>query len=197
MANHLDGRKIGNRRETCHVCTSRKGIPLKRLTGWIVLLALAGPCFGAKYAVVFRLASPPLPVAAGQHFSLCAANVGRVNADLTLQFINVRTGAIVASRDVTLPPLGSAGKAPAMPPDPCLDTTSDAVGASAAASANPPLLVALVVIKHGLFSRASAATASVQVTAVDATGGHHLIASIPLNLATLINGRNTPIERVQ
>ena len=61
--------------------------------------------------------------------------------------------------------------------------------------ADAPMLVALVVIKRGLFSGASAATASVQVTAADAKAGYRILASIPLYLATLINGRNTPIER--
>ncbi len=32
--------------------------------------------------VVFRLASPPLPVETGQQFSLCAANVGATNIEL-------------------------------------------------------------------------------------------------------------------
>ena len=122
---------------------------MKRMTGLIALLALAGASSGAKVAVVFRLASPPLPVEAGQHFSLCAANVGTVNADVTLQFISVRTGAIIASRDVSLPPPGSSGRTP----DPCLDTTADAVSAPTMTPANPPLLVALVAIKRGLFSR--------------------------------------------
>lgn len=131
--------------------------------------------------------------AESQHFSVCAANVGTVNADLTMQFINVRTGAIVVSREVTLPPPGSALGMP----DPCLQTTADALAPPPGAPADPPLLVALVVIKRGLFSRASAATASVQVTVTDAAGGRRLLASIPLALATLINGRNTPIERVQ
>lgn len=166
---------------------------MKRLVYAIVLLAIAGTSSWAKVAVVFRLASPPLPVEAGQRFSLCAANVGTVNTDLTLQFINVRTGAIVASRDVTLPPPGSGTGTP----DPCLQTTADALAPPVGTPADPPLLVALVVIKRGLFSRASAATASVQVTVEDATGGQRLLASIPLHLATLTNGRNTPIERVQ
>jgi hypothetical protein len=80
--------------------------------------------------------------------------------------------------------------------DPCLDTTAEAVSAPTVMPADPPMLVALVVIKRGLFSPVSAATASVQVTAT-ATGGDRILASIPLHLATLINGRNTPIERVQ
>jgi hypothetical protein len=133
-----------------------------------------------------------MPVLAGQRFSLCAANVGRVNAELTLRFINVRTGAVVASRDVTLPPPGSSGGIP----DPCLETTADAVSAPAVTSAEPPLLVALVAIKRGVFARASAATASVQVMVADAAGGYRILASIPLQLATLMIGRNKPIERV-
>src|SRR5262249_7658953 len=153
----------------------------------IALLAIAGTSGWAKIAVVFRLASPPLPVEPGQHFSLCAANVGTVSADLTLQFISVRTGAIVASREVTLPPPGSAGGTP----DPCLQTTAEALSSDVTHS-EPPMLVALVVIKRGLFSRVAAATASVQVAATDATGGQRILASIPLHLATLINGRNTP-----
>ena len=166
---------------------------MKRVVYSMALLAIVSTSSWAKVAVVFRLASPPMPVATGQRFSLCAANVGTVNADLTLQFINVRTGAIVASREVTLPPPGSAAGIP----DPCLQTTADALAAPPGSPAGPPLLVALVVIKRGLFSRASAATASVQVTVTDATGAQRLLASIPLHLATLTNGRNTPIERVQ
>jgi hypothetical protein len=165
---------------------------MKRFGYAVALLAIAATSSWARVAVVFRLASPPMPVEAGQHFSLCAANVGTVNTDLTLQFINVRTGAIVATRDATLPPPGPAGGIP----DPCLHTTADAMAAPVNA-ADPPLLVALVVIKRGLFSRASAATASVQVTVADAAGGQHILASIPLHLATMINGKNTPIEVVR
>jgi hypothetical protein len=166
---------------------------MRRLLSLISLLAVAATSSSARVAVVFRLASPPLPVQAGQHFELCAANVGTVDVDLTLQFINVRTGRVVTTRNVTLPPPGSVGRTP----DPCLETTSDAVSLVPGAPADEPLLVALVVIKRGLFSRASAATASVQVTAADSDGTRRMVASIPLHLATLINGRNTPIERVQ
>ena len=166
---------------------------MKRLAYSMAVLAMTCTFSWARVAVVFRLASPPLPVGPGQSFSLCAANVGRVNTDLTLQFINVRTGAIVASRQVILPPPGSAGAVP----DPCLRTTADALAAPSATPADPPLVVALVIIKRGLLSQASAATASVQVTAPDPNGQPHLAASIPLVLATLTNGRNTPIERVE
>jgi hypothetical protein len=161
--------------------------PLKPLLCSIALLALAVPCW-PRYFVVFRLASPPLPVVAGQGFSLCAANVGTVNADLTLQFISVRTGAVIATRNLILPPPGMTS---AMP-DPCLTTTAQDIPA---AGTDPPLVVALVIIRHGLFSRAAAATASVQVTAPTPAGERRTVASIPLTLATLTNGRNTPIEK--
>ncbi len=164
---------------------------MNRMLRCLFLLALAAPVLPAKVAVVFRLASPPLPAGPGHRFSLCAANVGVTNVDLTLQFILVRTGAIVATRDVTLLPPGHAGPSP----DPCLETAADALPAAAPGS-GPPLIVALVVIRRGLFSRASAATASVQITAPDPSGTPRLVSSIPLMLATLVNGRNTPIEQV-
>ena len=168
------------------------GDAMTRLFRCTAILALASASSSARIAVVFRLASPPIPVEASQQFSLCAANVGTASADLTLQFINVRTGGIIASRDVVLPPPGASGGIP----DPCLQTTSDAIGLSTAGNANPVLIVGLVVIKKGLFSRAAATTASLQV-AVTGGGGARIIASIPLQLATLTKGRNTPIERVR
>jgi hypothetical protein len=165
---------------------------MKYLVYPLALLCVAGLPAIARVAVVFRLASPPLPVETGQQFALCAANVGATKADLTLQFLSVRTGEVVATRDLVLPPAGSG----AGMPDPCLTTTSQEVVARGVPGAGPPLLVALVVIRHGLFSRASAATASVQVAA-SGPAGEHIIASVPLHLATLINGRNTPVETVQ
>jgi hypothetical protein len=113
---------------------------MKRMLCSIALLAITGTSSWAKIAVVFRLASPPLPVEGGQHFSLCAANVGTVNVDITLQFINVRTGVVVTSREVTLAPPGTAGRTS----DPCLDTTAEAVSAPTVIPADPPMLVALV-----------------------------------------------------
>ena len=53
-----------------------------------------------------------------------------------------------------------------------------------------------MVVRHGVFHRAAAATASVQVTAAGANGARQVVASVPLHLATMINGRNTPIEVV-
>ena len=161
----------------------------------VFLMAAASPAW-PRVAVVFRLASPPLPVQAGQEFTLCAANVGRANADIVLNFVSVMTGAIVASKQVTLPPPG--GAVPSAMPDPCLITTAEAIAkAGAATSGGQPLVVALMIVRHGLFHGAAAATASVQVTIAGANGERQTLASVPLHLATMINGRNTPIETVR
>jgi hypothetical protein len=171
----------------------------------LILMAAATPAW-PRVAVVFRLASPPLPVQAGQEFTLCAANVGTTNADIVLNFVSVRTGAIVAGKQVTLPPPGAGGaipgtvpgNVPSAMPDPCLITTAEAIAkAGAAASGGEPLVVALMIVRHGLFHGAAAATASVQVTTVGANGERQTLASVPLYLATMINGRNTPIETVR
>lgn len=167
---------------------------MKRLLGSLLILLIAAPAW-PRVAVVFRLASPPLPVQAGQEFALCAANVGTTNADITLNFVSVRTGAIVASKQVTLPPPSAV---PSAILDPCLNTTADAIlKAGAAASGGMPLVVALMVIRHGVFHGAAAATASVQVTAAGANGERQIVTSVPLYLATMINGRNAPIEIVR
>ena len=163
---------------------------MPRLTLWMSLLLTAAAPASSRVMVVYRLASPPIPVEAGQQFSLCAANVGRAAAELHLQLINVRTGSIVSEKEITLPPPGSG----AAIPDPCIATTSAAL---ASASAQPALLVGLVVSKRGLFSRATAATASIQITQRAASGEVKLLGSVPLVLATMINGRETPIETVK
>jgi hypothetical protein len=169
----------------------------------LVLLAAAAPVW-PRVAVVFRLASPPLPVQAGQEFTLCAANVGTANADIVLNFVSVRTGAIVAGKQVTLPPPGAGGAVPgpvpSAMPDPCLITTAEAIakaGAGTAMSGGQPLVVAIMIVRHGLFHGAAAATASVQVTVAGANGERQMLASVPLYLATMTNGRNTPIETVR
>jgi hypothetical protein len=158
------------------------------------ILVLAALPASPRVMVVFRLASPPLPVEAGQQFALCAANVGSTNADLTLQFVSVRTGAVVASKDVVLPPPGTGGPMP----DPCLVTPAETIAAAGTPPPNEPaMVVGLVVMKRGLFARASAATAAIQVTTLAPTGERKLLASIPLQMATATNGRNTPIETVK
>jgi len=167
---------------------------MKRLLGSLLILLIAAPAW-PRVAVVFRLASPPLPVQAGQEFALCAANVGTTNAEIVLNFVSVRTGAIVVSKQVMLPPPSAV---PIAMPDPCLNTTAEAIlKAGAPASGGPALVVALMVIRHGVFHGAAAATASVQVTAAGANGERQMVASVPLHMATMINGRNTPIEIVR
>jgi hypothetical protein len=59
------------------------------------------------------------------------------------------------------------------------------------------MVVGLVVMKRGLFARAVAATAAIQVTTLAPTGERKLLASVPLYMATATNGRNTPIEKVK
>jgi hypothetical protein len=174
---------------------------MKRLI-WpmLFLVAAAAPAW-PRVAVVFRLASPPLPVKAGQEFTLCAANVGTTNADIVLNFVSVRTGAIVAGKQVTLPPPGAGvavpGTVQSPMPDPCLITTAETIAKAGAASGGEPLVVALMIVRHGIFHGASAATASVQVTVAGSNGERQTLASVPLYLAPMTNGRNTPIEVVR
>lgn len=170
---------------------------MRRLIGPLLFLMAAAPAL-SRVAVVFRLASAPLPVQVGQEFALCAANVGISNADITLNFINVRTGTIVASKQLTLPPPGAGGAVQSAMPDPCLSTTADAIAkAGVAPTTDPLLVVALMVVRQGVFRKASAATASVQVTVAGPNGARQIVASVPLYLATMTNGRNTPIEIVR
>jgi hypothetical protein len=167
---------------------------MRRLFFALSILASAALPASPRVMVVFRLASPPLPVEAGQQFALCAANVGSTNADLTLQFVSVRTGAVVASKDVILPPPGTSGPIP----DPCLVTLADTIAAAGNPPSNAPaMVVGLVVMKRGLFARATAATAAIQVTTLAPSGERKLLASVPLHMATATNGRNTPIETVR
>ncbi len=167
---------------------------MRRLFFALSILAVAAFPASPRVMVVFRLASPPILVEAGQQFALCVANVGATNVDLTLQFVSVRTGAIAATRDVILPPPGASGPMP----DPCLVTPAETIAAAGTPPPNePPMVVGLVVMKRGLFARAVAATAAIQVTAPAPTGERKLLASVPLHMATAINGRNTPIETVK
>lgn len=167
---------------------------MRRLFFALLMLVLTAVPASPRVMVVFRLASPPLPVEAGQQFALCAANVGSTNVDLTLQFVSVRTGALVISKDVILPPPGGSGPMP----DPCLVTPAETIVAAGSPPPNEPqMVVGLVVMKRGLFARAVAATAAIQVTVLAPTGERKLLASVPLYMATATNGRNTPIERVK
>jgi hypothetical protein len=167
---------------------------MRRLFFVLSILAAAALPASPRVMVVFRLASPPVPVEAGQQFTLCAANVGSTSVDLTLQFVSVRTGTVAASKEVVLPPPGGGGPMP----NPCLVTPAESIAAAGSPPPNEPaMVVGLVVMTRGLFARATAATAAIQVTTLAPTGEQKLLASIPLQMATAINGRNTPIEKVK
>src|SRR5579872_2752692 len=66
-----------------------------------VLAVCSSPAFAA-----LALATAPLPVVPGQQLTLCAVNVGRHKAKVTLKFINVHTGAIAAQKDLILTSAG-------------------------------------------------------------------------------------------
>ena len=166
---------------------------MRHLLFAVSIVALAAFPASPRVMVVYRLASPPLPVQAGQQFALCAANVGSRSVELTLRFVSVRTGAVVSSKDIVLPPPGANGPMP----DPCLVTSAEAIAGPNAAPSELAMVVGLVVSKRGLFARASAATAAIQITAPGPSGERKLVGSVPLLMATMTNGRNTPVERVK
>ena len=167
---------------------------MRRLSFTLGTLALAAiPAF-PRVMVVFRLASPPLLVEAGQQFALCAANVGATNTDLThaVRQRSDRQGGCQQRRDAA-----AAAGAGGVMPDPCLVTSAEAISAAGSPPpGEPAMVVGLVIMKRGVFARAVAATAAIQVTALAPSGERHMVASVPLHVATMTNGRNTPIERV-
>jgi hypothetical protein len=161
------------------------------LTG-LALLTVASSWAGLK-PVALRLASLPAPVEPGQKLVLCAANIGAGDVDVSLEFINVRTGGVVAERTVRLAPLGGGAAA-----TPCTATSADAIAGSAPPAANPaartpmaasfapandPALVAGVVLirKSWLSFREAQVTASIQVLAPDAHGVMRTVQTIPLS----------------
>jgi hypothetical protein len=80
---------------------------------WLTCFALAtaaGAWAGMK-PVAFRLASLPASAEPGQKLVLCAANIGTGAVDVTLEFINVKTGGVVAEKTVSLEPLGAGAAA--------------------------------------------------------------------------------------
>ena len=143
-----------------------------------------------------KLASPPLPVESNQQFVLCAANIGGAALDVTLRFVDVRSGATVATRSLKLAP---AGKAPS--PDPCLaveaaqilaaPTVLPAAATSAGQGVSSPLVVGMVMVHQPNFSfnpRLKAVTASLQVRAPGANG-MQTVSTFALDTA------NMPIKR--
>jgi hypothetical protein len=61
-----------------------------------------GRRLGGMKPVAFRLASLPASAEPGQKLVLCAANIGTGAVDVTLEFINVKTGGVVAEKTVSL-----------------------------------------------------------------------------------------------
>ena len=161
----------------------------------LALLTAVSAWAGAK-PVVFRLASLPVTIEPGQKLVLCAANVGTGELDVSLEFVNVQTGVLVAQQTVHLAPLG-AGAAP----NPCLTTTADAIAGGAAtakppmgasfapgsAPANPPpgsqtMVVGVALVRKPLLSfREAQVTASIQVLALDGNGVMRTVETIPLS----------------
>ncbi len=168
---------------------------------WLACLSLgtaAGALAGLK-PVAFRLASLPASAEPGQKLVLCAANIGTGSVDVTLEFINVKTGGVVIEKTVSLEPLG-AGTAS----QPCVTTEVAAAasaqtagpmassfaasGAANGAAASPTdgeaLLVGVAMVRKSLLSfREAQVTASIQVMAPDADGIIRTVQTIPLSRA--------------
>ncbi len=71
----------------------------------LLTICFAAAASAAPKPVAFRLASLPATLEPGQEAVLCAANIGTGAVDVTLEFINVATGAPAAEKTVTLEPL--------------------------------------------------------------------------------------------
>jgi hypothetical protein len=147
--------------------------------------------------VAFRLASLPASAERGQKLVLCAANIGTGAVDVSLEFINVKTGAVVADKTVTLEPLGTGATG-----SPCVTATAEAVagavphaggpqaegaffasGAAAVPQADgQALVVGVAMVRKALLSfREAQVTASIQVLAPDETGAMRTVGTIPLS----------------
>jgi hypothetical protein len=165
---------------------------------WLTCFALAtaaGACAGMK-PVAFRLASLPASAEPGQKLVLCAANIGTGGVDVTLEFINVKTGAMVAEKTVRLEPLGAGAAA-----QPCVTMATEALGVphgdipmaasfTSSGTASPAadgqaLVVGVAMVRKPLLSfREAQVTASIQVMTPDADGVMRTVQTIPLSRAT-------------
>jgi len=158
---------------------------LRPFSGGALLALVTAP---ALAMIPMHLASSPMPVGTGQELTLCAANVGRNNARVTLTFVNVRTGAIVSEKSLLLPVPGVQ----ATSGDPCLSTTAEAIAAAGTQpGAAPPssgqlLVVGTVTVQKGnpFFARAPLVTASIQVRN---RGSEQAVETIPLTPANFVN----------
>jgi hypothetical protein len=146
--------------------------------------------------VAFRLASLPASAEQGEKLVLCATNIGSGAVDVTLEFINVKTGGVVAEKTVSLEPLGTGSAA-----QPCVTTAADTVvgphadtpmassfaagGTAAPAADGEALVVGVAMVRKPLLSfREAQVTASIQVMAPDADGAMRTVRTIPLSRAT-------------
>jgi hypothetical protein len=159
---------------------------------WLTFFAVASAAaaWAGMKPVAFRLASLPASAQAGQELVLCAANIGTGSVDVTLEFIDVTTGGLVAQKTVTLEPLGTGARS-----QPCV---SMAAGTAGGSHLNPPmassfvpatdgeaLVVGVAMVRKPLLSfREAQVTASIQVMAPDAEGAMRTVQTIPLSRAT-------------
>jgi len=136
---------------------------------WLICVALAcaASACAAMKPVAFRLASLPASAEPGQNLVLCAANIGTGTVDVSLEFINVRTGGVVTEKTVSLAPMASSF-APAAP--------------AGFADSGQALVVGVAMVRKPLLSfREAQVTASIQVLAPDANGTMRTVATIPLS----------------
>lgn len=165
---------------------------------WLTTFALvsaAGAWAGMK-PVAFRLASLPASTEPGQKLVLCAANIGTGAVDVTLEFINVKTGGVVSEKTVSLEPLGTgataqpclttaAPDAAAPHLDPAMAASFAASGTGAPAADGEALVVGVAMVRKPLLSfREAQVTASIQVMAPDSGGVMRTVQTIPLSRAT-------------
>jgi|CZKX01.1.fsa_nt_gi hypothetical protein len=175
---------------------------------WFTCCALvmaASACAGMR-PVAFRLASLPASAEPGQKLVLCAANIGTGSVDVTLDFINVSTGGVVAEKTVSLEPLGTGVAA-----QPCVTMSAEAVGAphvdtpmassfATGGTASPAadgaaLVVGVAMVRKSLLSfREAQVTASIQVMAPDADGAMRTVQTIPLSLTGRHSSDGAPVN---
>ena len=123
---------------------------------------------------VYRRAAEP-----GQNLVLCATNIGTGAVDVTLEFINVKTGGVAMEKTVSLQPLGTGAAS-----QPCVTMATEAVGgphvdtplaasfAAGGAADGEALVVGVAMVRKPLLSfRDAQVTASIQVMARDAERG--------------------------
>jgi len=164
---------------------------------WLTCFALAtaASAWAGMKPVALRLASLPASAEPGQKLVLCAANIGTGAVDVTLEFINVKTGGVVAEKTVSLEPLGTGAAA-----QPCVTMAAETIAGAhgdtpmassfvASGTATPTgdgqtLVAAVAMVRKPLLSfREAQVTASIQVMAADADGAMRTVQTIPLSRA--------------